>query len=173
MKWFSKAAHGLLVVSLITFGACTKDSAPSSPEAALERYVNIAFAAKSIEAKKELLALSDGDAKVWLESMADDVFKKQFIENHMEFVSLKSGDKRVQADGDVSLVYELAFKDGKTPNAAAYTNKKIAYLKKGEAGDWKISATKNIKTFIERKDAVEVPPLSMLPPSDGNPADGL
>jgi hypothetical protein len=167
MKWLNKAAHAGITLVLFAFGACTKEAAPTSPEAALERYVKTAFGAKSVDAKKSLLDLSEGDAKAWLESMTDEVFKKQFVENNMQFVSLKSSDKRVEKDGDVSLVYELAFKDGKTPNAAEYTNKKIAYLKKTEGGEWKVSATKNIKTFIEKKDALEVPPLSMLPPSDG------
>lgn len=156
MKWLNSAAHVIPVAALVFFGACTKEPAPTSPEMALERYVKIAFDAKSVDAKASLLALSDGEAKVWLESMTPEVFKKQFVDNNMQLISMKTRDKREEKDGDVSLVYELEFRDGKAPNAAAYSNKKIAFLKKGEQGDWKITATKNIKTFIERKEALEV-----------------
>ncbi len=175
MKLLNKSAHALAITTLLAFGACTKSAGPNSPEETLKQYVDTAFSAKSQDARTALLKMSDGDAKVWLESMTEEVFKKHFIDNNMQLVSMKTSDKREDKDGAVSLVYELVFKDGKgpapltpgtEPSAATYTNKKIAYLKKGEGGAWKVTATKNVKTFIERKDALEVPPLSVLPPDE-------
>ena len=67
--------------------------------------------------------------------------------------------------GDVSLVYELEYKKGGEGDQTVYTNKKIAYLTQDkEKNDWKIKATKNLKSFVERKDDLVVPPLSELPP---------
>jgi len=175
MKWLKIWAHVFSVAALLTFAACTKEAPPTSPEGALERYVKIAFNAKSDKDQKALYDMSEDDAKVWLGSMNEETFKKQFIENKMQLVSFKTSDKRENKDGGVSLIYELVFKDGKgpapltpgsEPSAATYTNKKIAYLKQVD-GNWKITATKNVKTFIERKDALEVPPLSGMPPTAG------
>lgn len=178
MKWLSKSAHVFPVIALLALGACTRDSGPKSPEAALERYVKTAFSARSAEDHKALSDMSDGDAKEWLDAMSVEVFEKQFIKNNMQLVSLKTSEKREEAADRVSLVYELVFKDGKVESPitdpdkapknatspATYTNKKIAYLKQMGDGTWKITATKNVKTYIERKEALEVPPLSMLPP---------
>jgi hypothetical protein len=174
-----KLLNALVALGLLGFAACTKDlPAPTSPEAALERYVKTAFSAKSVEAKEALLELSEGDAKMWLESLSDDEFKKQFVENQMQFVGLRTRDKIQDKTGDVSLVYELEFKDGRgpkpldqsnpqvvTPSSAAYSTKKIAYLTNTDKG-WKVKATKNVKTFIERKEDLAVPPLSVLPPDE-------
>lgn len=173
-----KLRNALVVMALLGFAACTKDMpAPTSPEATLERYVKLAFAAKSKEVRGDLLKLTDGDAKMWLESLSDEDFQKQFVDNQMQFLSLKTRDKREDKNGDVSLVYELEFKDGKgpkpldpnepqamTPSAAVYSTKKIAFLTKTKEGEWRVKATKNVKTFIERKDDLAVPPLSVLPP---------
>jgi hypothetical protein len=172
MTLLKNYAHLFLVLSFIMMGACTKESQPTSPEAALDRYVKTAFGAKNAADQKILFEMSDGDAADWLASMSKELFQKQFIENQMQLVSMKTSEKREEKDDRVSIVYELVFKDGKTsspmaPDSAAspatYTNKKIAYLKKMD-GAWKITATKNVKTFIDRKDALEVPPLSVLPP---------
>jgi hypothetical protein len=160
MRW-RKSKHWLAGIALLAFGACTKHAErASTPEEALEHYVTTAFSAKSANDRQALLALSTGEARAWLESMSVEDFKKQFVDNNMVFQSLKSKDLRHEQSGDVSLVYELAFKDGKTPNAAAYTNKKIAFLTRDEEGKWKIKATKNIKSFVERKDDLVVPPNS-------------
>lgn len=175
-----KSLNALAVLALMGFAACTKDiPAPTSPEATLERYVKLAFSAKNVEVKAELLKLSDGDAKMWLDSLSDEDFRKQFVENKMQFHSMKTRDKIEDKNGDVSLVYELEFKDGTgpspidpqrpktmTPSSAVYSTKKIAYLRKVEGGEWRIKATKNVKTFIERKEDLAVPALSMLPPDE-------
>lgn len=175
-RLLNSACQVVVVAILIAFTACTKSPpAPTSPEAALDIYVKTAFNAKELSARESLLALSAGDAEIWLSSLSDDEFKKQFVDNKMQFVSLRTRDKIEDKNGDVSLVYELEFKDGRgpvpldggkvmTPSAASYSTKKIAYLTKGQDGGWKIKATKNVKTFIERKEDLAVPPLSNLPP---------
>ena len=175
-----KLRSALATMALLGFAACTKDMpAPTSPEATLERYVKLAFAAKSTDAKEELLKLTAGDAEMWLSSLSDEDFRKQFVENQMQFIGLRTRDRREDKNGDVSLVYELEFKDGKgpkpldsgqpqtmTPSPAVYSTKKIAFLTKTKEGEWRIKATKNVKTFIERKEDFVVPPLSMLPPDE-------
>jgi hypothetical protein len=159
MKWLREL--GLLVLLAAGFGACTKSPSAATPEAAIENYVKIAFGARDVADGKKLLELSTGEAREWLASMSEDAFKKQFLENHMVLQSFSTKDVRHEANGDVSLVYEIAFKDGaadgKPTSQAVFTNKKIAYLTK-EDNAWKIKATKNVKTFIERKDALEIPP---------------
>ncbi|MGZ3652153.1 MAG: hypothetical protein ACXVB9_16970 [Bdellovibrionota bacterium] len=173
MKWLQSRtlAQGTLLASLLAFSACTKSGrGTSTPEGALNEYVHAAFGAKSMDDAKTLLDLSTGDAKEWLSSMSQEAFKKQFIDNKMVLQSLTTKDVRQEKNGDVSLVYELAFKDGspdgKPTSPAVYTNKKIAYLTK-EGDAWKIKATKNVKSFVERKDALEI-----LTPetTDKNPA---
>ncbi len=157
MNWLKKAMSISPVIALLAFSACTKKADRAhTPESALDLYVNTAFNAKNDAARQTLLDLSTGDARAWLETMSAEDFKKQFVENSMILQSMKSKDLRHEQSGDVSLVYEIAFKDGKTPNAAAYTNKKIAYLTKDGKGEWKIKATKNIKSFVERKDDLQV-----------------
>jgi hypothetical protein len=183
MRWLKATAQVSAVASLLALAACTKSGPKAdSPEAALEAYVHTAFNAKSVDDGKKLLELSTGEAQEWLSSLSQEAFKKQFVDNHMVLESLKTKDKVQEQNGDVSLVYELAFKDGRgpeplttddkaakmTPSPAVYTVKKIAYLTKDkESNTWKIRATKNIKSFVERKDALEI-----LTPetTDKNPA---
>ena len=172
MKWLlpNSWAQLAVVMALFALPACTKSNQAASPETALNAYVHAAFAAKSVSDSQKLLDLSTGEAKEWLSSMSEDAFKKQFVDNKMVFQSLHTKDLRQEKNGDVSLVYELAFKDGspdgKPTSSAVYTNKKIAYLTK-EGDAWKIKATKNVKSFVERKDALEI-----LTPetTDKNPA---
>lgn len=159
MKWRNRL-FGFLILALC---GCTKHVAlPTTPQGALENYVRTAFNARTADDRNALLELSTGDAKAWLESMSAEDFKKQFVDNSMVFGSIKTQDLRTEKSGDTSLVYELSFRDGKTPNAAAYTNKKIAYLTRDDKGNWKVKATKNIKSFVERKD-----PLEVLAPEPG------
>lgn len=157
MKWLKFFMAASPMIAILAMQSCTKPaSQPTTPEGALEAYVRTAFSAKTDEARQTLLNLSTGDAKSWLETMTPETFKKQFVENSMVLQDFKSKDLRQETSGDVSLVYEIAFRDGKTPNAAAYTNKKIAYLTRDEKGEWKIKATKNIKSVVERKDDLEI-----------------
>ena len=172
MKWFNGA---LLILAMALLG-CTKGGGnASSPEGALDQYVHIAFGVTDVKDSQKMLALSTGEAREWLASMSEDAFKAQFMKNHMQLVNFTTKDKVSESDGDVSLVYELSFKDGSAEgdptHRAVYSLKKIAYLTRKDEGTWKIKATKNVKTFIERKDDLQVSPL----PSDTaakNPAAG-
>jgi hypothetical protein len=163
MKWLNAA----LVVSLLAFNfsGCTRGGgSASSPEGALDQYVHAAFNAKKVDDSQNMLDLSTGEAHEWLASMSKEAFQKQFIDNHMQLVNFNVKDKAKEANGDVSLVYELTFKDGAAAGnpteRAEYSLKKIAYLtKEKEGGSWKIRATKNVKTFIERKDDLQVSPI--------------
>lgn len=163
MKWLRTTAQVLVAGSLCALFACTKGgSGSATPQAVLENYVKIAFASESADEKRKgLLDLSTGEAKEWLDSMTPETFKTQFADNHMLLKSFTTKDLVQDKNGDVSLVYEIAFKDGAAngdpTHQAVYTNKKIAYLHK-DGDQWKIKATKNMKTYIERKDALEIPP---------------
>jgi len=158
MKLLDWNLMGLLVFSIVAVG-CTKKLKSDTPEGALEKYVQAAFEAKSVEDKGKLLELSTGDALAFLETMSDENFKKHFIDSSLEFVSMKTKDLRNENNGDVSLVYELSFKEGKLPGATVYTNKKIAYLHLDqEANSWKIKATKNLRNIIEMKQDLVITP---------------
>lgn len=149
----------LFLVPVLIFSACTKAPKMDSPEGALQSYVVTAFEAKSPEDKKKLMALSTGEALFYLESMSDENFKKQFVDSKLKFVSLKAKDRREETSGDVSLVYELSFREGDASSPTVHTNKKIAYLTHDkEKGEWKIKATKNLKSFVERKEDLVVTP---------------
>lgn len=156
---------GLSLSLALLANGCTKGPKADTPEGALEKYVTAAFDAKSLGDREKLKELSTGDALVFLERMSDDDFKKHFIDSKLRFVSMKAKDRRVEVSGDVSLVYELEYKEGDIATPTIHTNKKIAYLTHdNEKNEWKIKATKNLKSFIERKDDLVVPPLSELPP---------
>lgn len=148
---------GLAAVSILGAASCSKAPTADTPEGALHRYVTLAFEARNISAKKDLMELSTGDALGYLQRMSDEDFKKQFLESNLKFVSLKAKDKRQDAAGDVSMVYELAYKEGQPANATVHTNKKIAYLTH-EGNSWKIKATKNMKSFVERKEDLLITP---------------
>ena len=160
MRWLRMAVQAMAALCLAQ--ACTKSPGrPETPEGTLEAYVKTAFSVSSLEVSRKLLDLSTGEARDWLESMSKETFEQQFMRNKMVLQSFTTKDLRQEKNGDVSLVYEIAFKDGshdgKPTNEAVYTNKKIAYLHK-DGEQWKIKATKNVKTYIERKDALEIPP---------------
>lgn len=152
----------LLVFLIATLGiavGCDKGPKADTPEGALEKYVQTAFGAKSVEDKQKMLELSTGEAFEYLSQMSEEEFRKQIVDANLALVNLKAKDLRQEADGDVSLVYELHFKAGKGIDSAVHTNKKIAYLKKFEDG-WKIKATKNLKSFVEQKEDLLISPES-------------
>lgn len=155
---FPKLLAVLLATPLL-YVACDKGPKADTPEGALEKYVQTAFGAKSVDDKQKMLDLSTGEAFEYLSQMSEDEFKSQIVEANLSLVGLKAKDLRQEADGDVSLVYELHFKGGKGAGSAVHTNKKIAYLKKFEDG-WKIKATKNLKSFIEQKEDLIISPES-------------
>lgn len=154
-----------LITSVSFLGACTKSPKADTPEGALEKYVTAAFDAKSPSDRQKLVDLSAGDALFYIQQMSDADFKKHFIDSKLVFVSMRAKDRRVENSGDVSLVYELEYKEGEVATPTVHTNKKIAYLTLDkEKNEWRIKATKNLKSFVERKEDMVVPPLSELPP---------
>ena len=152
-----KLRNGIVLAIACLATACTKAPRNESPEATLQEYVTVAFEARNADARKKLLALSTGEAKEFLERLSDADFKRQFVDAGLKFISLKTKDLRQDEKGDVSLVSELNYKDARPDSLTEHTNKKIAYLTK-EAGGWKIRATKNMKSFIERKEDLVVTP---------------
>jgi hypothetical protein len=148
---------GLLAVSL-GFVGCTKNQTANTPEAALDQYVSAAFSAKNLDDKSKLLNMATGDALAHLQKMKDDEFKKQFLDANLKLVSLKVKDIREDNEGGVSMVYELSFQDGKSGAAVVHTNKKVAYLTKIDGGQWKIRATQNVKSYIEKKEDLVITP---------------
>jgi hypothetical protein len=176
MKWLSQS---VLVVSVLALGfaACTKSQPKNStPEEALKSYVETAFNLKEFKDAGKLLDLSTGEAYDWLYSMNQDAFTKQFLGNHMMLRSFSTKDKITDDKGDVSLVYEIAFQEnapsGTPKDETVFTNKKIAYLTKDkDSGNWKIRATKNVKTFLERKDPLEILSPEPAPQAEAKPED--
>jgi hypothetical protein len=156
MKWH-KAFFGLAIAAAVC--SCTKAPKADTPEGALEKYVTTAFAANSPADRQKLADLSAGEALTFIQNMSDDDFKKYFLDSHLRFSSLKTKDKRQDVNGDVSVIYELEYKEGETAAPTVHTNKKIAYLTFDKAsGEWKIRATKNLKSFVERKEDLVVTP---------------
>jgi hypothetical protein len=154
-----KLRNFAVVLGLLALAACTRKPQGTTPEGALEDYVKTAFSARSTDDLKHMIDLSTGEAKEWLDSMTKETFEQQFVKNKMVLQSFTTKDKSQEKDGDVNLVYEIAFKDG-SPDGnptgpAVFTNKKIAYLHK-DGNQWKVRATKNVKSVIERKDPLEI-----------------
>lgn len=150
----------IFLLGISIFVGCTKaPPRPETPEGALQQYVTAAFNAKNVEDRKKLMDLSTGDALYFIQNMSDEDFKRHFIDSNLQFVNMKARDLRQETTGDVSLVYELSYREGKTGSQTVHTNKKIAYLTHDkEANTWKIKATKNMKSFVERKEDLVITP---------------
>jgi len=148
----------ILFLAVAFASSCTKSQKADTPERALEKYVSTAFKVRSVEDRQKLMALSAGDALTFLRGMDDETFRRHFIDAKLEMVSMKTKDLRQEISGDVSLVYKLSYRESGA-GKALHTNKKIAYLTHDqEQGEWRIKATKNMKSFIEMKDDLVVPP---------------
>lgn len=163
MKWYK-----VFLLSFFVLSSCTKAPKAHTPEAALSNYVSAAFSAKSTDDRSKLVAMSDGDAKVHLEGMSDDEFQKQFLDSKMRLIKLRTRDLRKENDGNVSLVYEISFQDAGAGGTAVHTNKKIAFLSVGEDGEWKIRATKNMKSFLEKKEDLLITPETTYKDNQGD-----
>lgn len=158
--WHKNYLFVVMLAVSIGFLGCTKNKTANTPEAALDQYVSTAFSAKGIDDKTKLMNMATGDALAHLQKMKDDEFKKQFLESNLKLVSLKVKDIRQDNEGGVSMVYELSFQDGKSGSAVVHTNKKVAYLTKVEGEQWKIRATQNVKSYIEKKEDLVITPES-------------
>jgi hypothetical protein len=140
MKWLRGVAGFVAVLALV---GCTKGGPkPDTPEGALHSYVVTAFEARSVADKQKLIELSTGEAKAYLEQMGEADFKRQFLDSKLQFVSMKARDLREQTGGDVSLVYDLNYKD----------------TRDGGVTHCKIKFNKNMKTFVERKEDLVITP---------------
>ncbi len=158
MKWHKQLSFSVLCLSAVLAFSCTRAKLPDSPEGTLQRYVTEAFQVKGLGDKEKLIELSTGEALDYLQAMTEADFKKQFVESNLKLVSVQTKDLRQDNEGGVSLVYELMYKDGKVESPTVHTNKKIAYLVRNEKGEWKIRSTKNVKSFIEKKEDLVITP---------------
>ena len=147
----------ILAIILVSQG-CEKKNKANTPEQVLDSYVHAAFSANSVADKQKLVDLSTADAQDLLKKMTEIEFKNEFLDKHLTLVSLVTKDVRREDPKNISLVYELTYKEGTGDKSAAMTNKKIAYLTQIENGEWRIKATKNIKSFIEEKEGLVVSP---------------
>lgn len=167
MTWRNRwVISGFLIMATLLTGCHRKPVLPNTPEGTLEKYIAAAFEVRGPADRKQLLDLSTGEAYTFLEKMSDENFKTQFVDSKLKFVSVKAKDLREETGGDVSLVYELVYQDSAGAAPTTHTNKKIAYLSRAENGDWKIKATKNIKTFLEKKEDLVITP-EMAPQNEG------
>ncbi len=163
---FRKIAPAIALCFLLS--ACDKSPKADTPEGALQKYVEVAFSARSVSDKQKLEALSTEEALAFLQKMDEEDFKRQFLEPSLSLVNIKMKDKHTEGSGDVSLVYEIEFKSRNKDNkTTVMSNKKIAYLKQDQ-GSWKIKSTKNMKTFIEQKEDLVV--SAEPPPQEQKPA---
>ena len=152
-----KSSLSVGVFLLLALVACERHPKIDSPEAVLNRYVSTAFQARSLSDKKDLMSFSVGPALEQLKSMNDEEFRKNFIDSGLSLVSLKTKDLRQESDGDVSLVYELDYKDHRDGKNTVNSMRKIAFLTH-DKGEWKIKSTRGIKTFVERKEDLVITP---------------
>jgi hypothetical protein len=149
-KWMS------IVICCVALVACTKKT-PNSPTGVLEEYIRIAMNAKSVADKDKMMEHTMGPALDDLQNMTAEKFEEQFIKSNLKFTSFTTKDLREENSGDVSVVYELNYQQSVvTGDSTEMSNKKIAFLGKNENGVWKIKETKNVKSFVDKKDALEV-----------------
>ena len=135
--------------------ACTPKKKPESPEAVLQAYVTTAINAKSGSDKGRLYEFTTGLALKRLQDMPEEEFVNSLVKPEFKFVHFSTRDLREEANGSVSVVYELVFESKAGDSGAKVTNRKIAYMKK-DSGSWKIEDTRNIKSFVEVKDGLSV-----------------
>lgn len=146
----------MLMIGLLPMvSGCTRQGA-TTPEQTLEQYIRIGLDAKGPGDKAKLLELTIGEAHEELGKMKDKEFNDIFVEKKLRYLGYKARDLRQENSGEVSLIYELSYEEQDAAGAAIVTNRKIAYLAKDDEGRWKIKGTKNVKSFVERKDALEV-----------------
>lgn len=144
------------VAVLLFVSACTKKESGMTPEEVLETYVKIALNAKSEQDKKSLEEYLTGEALKKLKLMGNEEFLEKLVKPEFKFVSFLARDQRQENNGGISLVYELTFENKSGDTKAKLINRKIAYLKRATDNSWKIFNTRNIKSFVEMKDGLDV-----------------
>ncbi len=145
----------LALVSMLLM-ACTKGGKSGTPAGALEQYVAAVMSVSGPEDRQKLLDMTVGEAKEQFEKMSVEEFTKAFPKGRYRLVSLRIRDPREEKAGVVSLVYEVTFEDKGSGASAVFTNKKLAYLEKSESDAWKIRGVKGVKSFVEKKEALEI-----------------
>jgi hypothetical protein len=146
---------GMFVFTLCLFSGCTKNS-NDTPEKVLDSYIQIGLNAQKDSDREKMLSLTTGEAKEELEKMSPVEFKSVFLDKKLKFIGYKTKDLRQENSGEISLIYELSYEEKDAAGAAIVTNRKIAYFSKADNGEWKIKATKNVRSVVERKEALEV-----------------
>ncbi len=145
-----------MFLAILGASACTKKEAGMNPEEILETYVKIALNAKSEKDKASLEEYLTGEALKKLKLMSQSDFVDKLVRPEFKFVKFSTRDMREESNGGVSLVYELTFENKTGDSKAKVINRKIAYFRKNAENAWKIFDTRNVKSFIEMKDGLDV-----------------
>lgn len=151
-RWI--VATALLGFALLG-SACTPKKKPESPEAVLQAYVTTAINAKSGADKERLYEFTTGKALERLQAMPEEEFVNSLVKPEYKFVHFSTRDLREEKEGSMSLVYEIVYDTKSGDQGAKITSRKIAYMKK-DNGVWKIEDTRNIKSFVEVKEGLNV-----------------
>lgn len=153
----SRILFSFFSLLLVLFGAaCTKSNSGLSPEEVLETYVKIAINAKTEKDKTSLEEYLTGEALTKLKLMTKDEFIEKLVKPEYKFVKFSTRDSREESNGGVSLVYELTFENKTGDSTAKIISRKIAYFKRGRDNGWKISDTRNVKSFVEMKEGLDI-----------------
>lgn len=144
-------------VLLILLSACSKKEDLSSPELVLERYVKTAINAKAGGDRTSLFNYLTGKALERIKSMSDKDFFEVLVKPEYKFVHFSTRNFQAQTGNRGSLVYELVYQNAATDEVPVQvTVRKIAYFVQVDGKEWKISDTRNIKSFVEMKKGMQV-----------------
>ena len=90
--------------------------------------------------------------------MSDEDFFEILVKPKYKFVHFSTRHFQAQKGNTGNLVYELVYKNDEKKDEVPVqvTVRKVAYFVKVAEDEWKISDTKNIKSFIEIKKGMEV-----------------
>ena len=142
---------------LIFVAACTKDHKLASPESVLENYVKIAINAKTGADRKSLFYYLTGEALKRLKDMSDEDFFETLVRPKYKFVHFSTRHFQEQKGNTGSLVYELVYESSPTDKIPVQiTVRKVAYFTRVNEKEWKISNTKNIKSFIAIEKGMQI-----------------
>jgi hypothetical protein len=138
-------------------GSCTGgQESPSDAKHRLQEYITKSFAISSPDDRKVLLSYMTGDARERLLRWSDDQFKQAFIDSKRQFIKLAFKEEKPVGENQMSVTYELSYKDDGKGHNAKVTSKKLAQMVK-EQGNWQISEVKNIKELVEFENEMSLP----------------
>ncbi len=141
---------------LTALSACSKHGKEDNPRTVLENYIKVAIRSTNEQDKKDLEEYFTGEALKKIKSMTDEEFLKRLVEPKYKFVRFEAKDLRQESTDKVSILYELIYDRKNKKDNARMTVRKIAYLIRNKAKMWKITNTRNIKTFVEVKKSLSV-----------------